>query len=281
MDVRLNVILSFQVITTCSPHCRAPAPPRSGGPSSSSESWRQSSFPVSMTFYIAQAQIDLGGGIAPASGCSVTWRVMPRITVAGSSARRSATDQHPARRHLIRGGLGNLQLWERCHLLFRWSPGIILWQLSGPLAVFGIQIPGEMVFPPLHLRHHCDGFCPDRSAADPSELSERAAYGLLLRPGASPRQLQSIAFLPGRAGGKRRALGTIRGGHRQYLGNRVRSLKFQGFNLVISQIAVVFPYVIQAQRYFASADHLGDVTQTASAFSTGFRSPSFFAARLR
>ena len=30
-----------------------------------------------------------------------------------------------------------------------------------------------------------------------------------------------------------------------------RSLKFQGFNLVISQIAVVFPYIIQAPRFFS------------------------------
>ena len=36
-----------------------------------------------------------------------------------------------------------------------------------------------------------------------------------------------------------------------------RNLKFQGFNLVVSQIAVVFPLVIQAPRFFAGADHPG------------------------
>ena len=55
-----------------------------------------------------------------------------------------------------------------------------------------------------------------------------------------------------------------------------RSLKFQGFNLVISQIAVVFPYVIQAQRYFSQQITLGDVTQTASAFSQVQGALSFF-----
>jgi putative ATP-binding cassette transporter len=55
-----------------------------------------------------------------------------------------------------------------------------------------------------------------------------------------------------------------------------RSLKFQGFNLVISQIAVVFPYVIQAQRFFSQQITLGDVTQTASAFSQVQGALSFF-----
>ena len=46
-----------------------------------------------------------------------------------------------------------------------------------------------------------------------------------------------------------------------------RSLKFQGFNLVVNQIAAVFPVIIQARRYFSGQITLGDVQQTASAFS--------------
>src|SRR5829696_7529376 len=55
-----------------------------------------------------------------------------------------------------------------------------------------------------------------------------------------------------------------------------RSLKFQGFNLVISQIAVVFPIVIQARRYFSQQITLGDVTQTATAFAQVQGALSFF-----
>jgi putative ATP-binding cassette transporter len=55
-----------------------------------------------------------------------------------------------------------------------------------------------------------------------------------------------------------------------------RSLKFQGFNLAISQIAVIFPWVIQAQRFFSQQITLGDVTQTAQAFSQVEGSLSFF-----
>ena len=55
-----------------------------------------------------------------------------------------------------------------------------------------------------------------------------------------------------------------------------RSLKFQGFNLVVSQIAVVFPLIIQAPRFFARQISLGDVTQTATAFGNVAGALSFF-----
>jgi putative ATP-binding cassette transporter len=55
-----------------------------------------------------------------------------------------------------------------------------------------------------------------------------------------------------------------------------RSLKFQGFNLVVNQIAVVFPIILQARRYFSGQITLGDVTQTATAFGQVFSALSFF-----
>jgi vitamin B12/bleomycin/antimicrobial peptide transport system ATP-binding/permease protein len=55
-----------------------------------------------------------------------------------------------------------------------------------------------------------------------------------------------------------------------------RSLKFQGFNLVVSQIAVIFPVIIQAPRFFAQQITLGDVTQTANAFGQVQGALSFF-----
>jgi putative ATP-binding cassette transporter len=55
-----------------------------------------------------------------------------------------------------------------------------------------------------------------------------------------------------------------------------RSLKFLGFNLVISQISVVIPLIIQAPRYFSGALTLGDVQQTATAFAQVHNALSFF-----
>ncbi|MEX5623770.1 SbmA/BacA-like family transporter, partial [Pseudomonas syringae] len=45
-----------------------------------------------------------------------------------------------------------------------------------------------------------------------------------------------------------------------------RHLKFSGFNLEVSQVAVVFPFILQAPRFFSGAIKLGDVMQTAQAF---------------
>ncbi len=45
-----------------------------------------------------------------------------------------------------------------------------------------------------------------------------------------------------------------------------RSLKFQGFNLSISQAAVVFPFIVQAPRLLTGKITLGDMMQTAQAF---------------
>jgi hypothetical protein len=41
-----------------------------------------------------------------------------------------------------------------------------------------------------------------------------------------------------------------------------RSLKFQGFNLIVSQTAVVFPLIVQAHRFFSKQITLGDLMQT-------------------
>ena len=55
-----------------------------------------------------------------------------------------------------------------------------------------------------------------------------------------------------------------------------RSLKFQGFNLVISQIAVVFPIVIQARRFFSQADHARRCHSDRDAFGQVEGALSFF-----
>jgi putative ATP-binding cassette transporter len=72
----------------------------------------------------------------------------------------------------------------------------------------------------------------------------------------------------------------LSGRFRDVIGNAwaivFRSLRFQGFNLTVSQIAEVFAILIQAPRYFAGQITLGDVTQTGSAFGQVHDSLSFF-----
>ncbi|MDY6811085.1 MAG: ATP-binding cassette domain-containing protein, partial [Actinomycetota bacterium] len=55
-----------------------------------------------------------------------------------------------------------------------------------------------------------------------------------------------------------------------------RSLKFNGWNFVVSQLSVVFAYIIQAPRFFNGTITLGDMNQTAAAFGNVHDSLSFF-----
>ena len=155
---------------------------------------------------------------------------------------------------------------------------IILWGLSGPLEIGGVTIPRAMVFiaylyviiatvvafwigrPLIRLNFLNELLTASYrySLVRVRENSENIAFyggeqvenaGLMARFGAVIRNTWAIVF---------------------------RSLKFQGFNFVVNQAAVVFPYIIQAPRYFAGQISLGDVTQTAQAFGNVQGALSFF-----
>lgn len=55
-----------------------------------------------------------------------------------------------------------------------------------------------------------------------------------------------------------------------------RTLKFSGFNLVVSQVSVVFPLLIQVGRYFEKQIKLGDLMQTLQVFGKLHANLSFF-----
>jgi len=158
------------------------------------------------------------------------------------------------------------------------SFSVILWQLSGPLTLFGTEIPRAMVFlayiyviiatviafrigrPLIRLNFLNEGLAASYrySLVRVRDNSESVAFyggeqvenaGLMTRFGAVITNYWRIVF---------------------------RSIKFQGFNLSISQIAVVFPFIIQAPRFFSQQITLGDVTQTATAFGEVHGALSFF-----
>jgi putative ATP-binding cassette transporter len=155
---------------------------------------------------------------------------------------------------------------------------IILWALSGTLAILGVAIPHGMIFVvyvyvliatiiAIKLGHPLIGL---------SFLAEKFnanfRYALIrLR-----EYSESIAFFNGEAV-ERNGLG------RRFLlviGNSwalmYRSLKFSGFNLVISQASVVFPFIVQAPRLFSKQITLGDMMQTSQAFGQVEGALSFF-----
>lgn len=154
----------------------------------------------------------------------------------------------------------------------------ILWQLSAPLAVFGVEIPRAMVFLVYLyvLVATWLAFRIGRPLIGLSFLSERLAanyrYALIrLRENA-----ENVAFYQG----ERVEDATLIQRFMAYIANLwaliYRTLKFDGFNLVVSQVAVVFPFILQAPRFFSGAIKLGDVMQTAQAFGQVQSSLSFF-----
>ena len=145
---------------------------------------------------------------------------------------------------------------------------IILWGLSGTLALFGVEIPRAMVYlvylyvlvatvfavwigrPLIRLNFLNE------------QLSANFRYALIrLR-----EYGESIAFFRGEKIERGNLLLRFADVILNAWAIVYRSLKFQGFNLAISQTAVVFPFIVQAPRLLAGKIALGDMMQTAQAF---------------
>jgi len=160
--------------------------------------------------------------------------------------------------------------------LFAFS--IILWNLSGSLTVFSLEIPRAMVFMVYLYVIVATVFALKigRPLINLNFLSEQLnanfRYALIrLR-----EYGESIAFYRGESVEGDNLLGRFG----RVIGNMwaivFRSLKFQGFNLAISQTAVVFPFMVQAPRLLSKQITLGDVMQTAQSFGQVEGALSFF-----
>ncbi|MYR05281.1 ATP-binding cassette domain-containing protein [Gordonia sp. SID5947] len=154
----------------------------------------------------------------------------------------------------------------------------ILWDLSGPMSVFGTEVPRAMVWfvYMFVLITTVVAFWIGRPLIRLYFLRERLTanfrYALVrVRDGA-----ENVALYHGegveRAGLLER-FGAVVGNFWQIV---FRTLKFNGWNFVVNQLSVVFAYVIQAPRFFAGTITLGDMNQTASAFGNVHDSLSFF-----
>lgn len=145
---------------------------------------------------------------------------------------------------------------------------LLLWSLSATLALFGIEIPRAMVFlayayvliatvfaikigrPLIKLN-----FLNEKLNADfRYSLIRLREYG------------ESIAFFSGEKSENKNLAQRFSQVIKNSWALVFRSLKFDGYNLAISQTAVIFPLIIQAPRLFSKEIQLGDVMQTANAF---------------
>jgi vitamin B12/bleomycin/antimicrobial peptide transport system ATP-binding/permease protein len=158
------------------------------------------------------------------------------------------------------------------------SFSLILWQLSGPLEIAGVEIPRAMIFIAYLyvIMATVIAFRIGRPLIRLNFLNEwfngSFRYALVRVRDNSER----IAFYRGEQIERRTLDNRFAAIIANYWAIVFRSLKFQGFNLVISQISVVIPLIIQAPRYFVGAITLGDVQQTASAFGQVHDALSFF-----
>jgi putative ATP-binding cassette transporter len=155
---------------------------------------------------------------------------------------------------------------------------IILWQLSGPITVFGLQIPRAMVFLAFIyvIIATVFAFRIGRPLIRLNFLNELLTASYRYALVRIRDNSENSAFYRG----EQVENGGLMDRFAAVIANTwaivYRSLKFQGFNLIISQIAVIFPYVIQAPRFFSQQITLGDVNQTATAFGQVEGALSFF-----
>lgn len=155
---------------------------------------------------------------------------------------------------------------------------ILLWGLAGPMIVLGHEIPRLLVFlvfayviittaiafrlgrPLIRLN-----FANER-------LNANYRYSLIR----IKEYAESIAFYAGEKVERHQLYQQFRA----VIGNMwdivYRTLKFSGFNLVVSQISVVFPLLIQVGRYFEKQIKLGDLMQTMQVFGKLHANLSFF-----
>jgi vitamin B12/bleomycin/antimicrobial peptide transport system ATP-binding/permease protein len=87
---------------------------------------------------------------------------------------------------------------------------------------------------------------------------------------------EAVAFYRGEVAertGLRRLFAPVVSNYKKYIG---RSVGFYGWNLSISQIIVPLPYVLQFPRFYDGVITLGDMSQSASAFSSIQDGLSFF-----
>jgi len=154
----------------------------------------------------------------------------------------------------------------------------ILWNLSGPLVVAGVEVPRAMVFM-VYLYVMVAtwlAFRIGRPLVRLSFLKERLSANFRYALVRLRENAENVAFYQG----ERAEGGTLWTRFSAYIANLwamvYRGLKFDGFNLVVSQVAVVFPFILQAPRFFAGAIKLGDVMQTSQAFGQVQDALSFF-----
>ncbi|MDY4280269.1 MAG: ABC transporter ATP-binding protein/permease [[Pasteurella] mairii] len=155
---------------------------------------------------------------------------------------------------------------------------LILWDLSGPMIVAGIEIPHMMVFLVFIyvLISSVLAFKIGRPLITLNFINERLNANYRYSLIRLKEYAESIAFYRGEKAEKSLLLKQFEKVIHNVWQMVYRTLKLSGFNLIVSQVSVIFPFIIQATRYFSAQIKLGDLIQTAQAFGKVQTALSFY-----
>ncbi len=155
---------------------------------------------------------------------------------------------------------------------------IILWNLSGDLTVAGVTVPRGMVFALFVyiLIATVFAFRIGRPLIMLNFLDEKFNANYRYSLVRVREYAESIAFYKGETIETNKLMARFHQIISNFWAIVRRSVKFQGFNFFVSQTAVIFPFIIQAPRFFSEQITLGAMTQSAQAFGTLHDNLSFF-----
>jgi len=154
----------------------------------------------------------------------------------------------------------------------------ILWLISGPLSVAGVEIPGYMVWVAVLYSlaatwiTHLIGRPLIQLGFDQQRFEANFRFALVrLRENA-----EGVALYRGEAG----ELANFRGRFANVIANwwakMLKNKQLTWFTSFYGQVAIIFPFLVGAPRYFAGKTPLGELFQIASAFGQVQGSLSWF-----
>lgn len=155
---------------------------------------------------------------------------------------------------------------------------IILWGLAGPMTLAGITISHAMVYFVFMyvLVTSVFAFKIGRPLINLNFANERLTANYRYSLIRIKEYAESIAFFRGEKMEKSVLFQQFDRIIQNVWQMVFRTLKLSGFNFVVSQVSVIFPFIIQASRYFSKQIELGDLIQTAQAFGKVQSALSFF-----
>ncbi|OOF79756.1 ABC transporter ATP-binding protein [Rodentibacter caecimuris] len=155
---------------------------------------------------------------------------------------------------------------------------ILLWGLAGPMMFFGIEIPHMMVFLVFAyvIFTTLIAFRLGRPLINLNFANERLNANYRYSLIRIKEYAESIAFYAGEKVEQNQLYHQFRSVIKNMWNIVFRTLKFSGFNIVVTQVSVVFPLLIQVGRYFEKQIKLGDLIQTLQVFGQLHSNLSFF-----